>query len=78
LEQSFAARVPLPMATNAFGLESRHQCSLQWSHLHCLCITNSNWGIYIAPSPSRPRTHYKTSQPILWCPRTESNRCVFI
>jgi len=36
LEQSFTARMPLPMATSGFGLGRRCWSYPQWCYLHCL------------------------------------------
>ena len=42
------------------------------------CNSNSNnRGIYIAHATGRPRAHHKTSQPVVWCPNTESGTNVF-
>ena len=37
LEQTFTARMPLLMATSAFGLGRRRWSSYQQCYLHCLC-----------------------------------------
>jgi len=45
---------------------------------HCNSNRNSNnQGIYIAHATGRPRAHHKTSQPVVWCPNTESHTNVF-
>jgi len=57
LEQSFPARVPLLMATNALRL-GRRSWSFQWCYLHCLCTGTSRKKIILPPSPQGSHSPY--------------------